>query len=81
MKAPSTGPITTGLRSEADRVFREAYTEGRRESAGAYLTDALVRLVTGQGGEDGKPRSRESRSIMVASITAVLRQVQAGPAK
>ena len=37
------------IEAEADRVFKEAYAEGRRESAGAYRIDALDNLIRGGG--------------------------------
>jgi len=41
--------IRAALDAEADNVFKAAYAEGRRESAGAYRMDALEHLVTGGG--------------------------------
>jgi hypothetical protein len=39
------------IRAEGDRVFKEAWKQGRRESQGAYRLDALLRLVAaGAGG-------------------------------
>src|SRR4051812_3930444 len=35
------------IQAEADRVFKQAYAEGRRESAGAYRMDALDNLICG----------------------------------
>jgi len=38
--------VSAAIDAEADRIFREARREGRRESPAAYAADALVRLVT-----------------------------------
>jgi hypothetical protein len=45
--------IDAAMNAEADRVFKAAYAEGRRESAGAYRADAFANLVCG-GGADVK---------------------------
>ncbi len=37
------------LAAEAEKVFKAAHAEGRRESAEAYRADALLNLVTGGG--------------------------------
>jgi hypothetical protein len=44
--------MEAAIAAEADAVFKEAYAEGRRESAAAYRADALARLVAG-GGDTG----------------------------
>jgi hypothetical protein len=41
--------IEAAISAEADRVFKEAYAEGRRESSGAYRADALANLICGGG--------------------------------
>lgn len=41
------------LEAETDRVFREAYKEGRREQNEAYAADAFLRIVNGQGRKGG----------------------------
>jgi hypothetical protein len=41
--------IDAAIDAEAERVFKQAYAEGRREPAGAYRADALANLVTGGG--------------------------------
>jgi hypothetical protein len=41
--------VVRAIGREADRHYRRAYREGRRESAEAYAADALVGLVTGDG--------------------------------
>jgi hypothetical protein len=43
------GPMWERARHEADRIFREARAEGRREPAEAYLLDAFDRLTRGGG--------------------------------
>src|SRR5947208_4672970 len=37
--------IEAAVNAEADRVFKQAYAQGRRESSTAYRLDALVNLV------------------------------------
>jgi hypothetical protein len=41
--------VVRAIGREADRHYRRAYREGRRESAEACAADALVGLVTGEG--------------------------------
>ena len=41
--------IEAAIGAEADKVFKEAYAQGRRESAAAYRLDALVNLICGGG--------------------------------
>lgn len=38
--------VISHLEAETDRVFREAYQEGREEPRAAYMSDALARLIT-----------------------------------
>ena len=41
--------IDAAIAAQADREFKAAYAEGRRETAGAYRSDAFLALVTGGG--------------------------------
>ena len=41
--------IEAAIAAEADKVFKEAYAQGRRESSAAYRLDALANLVCGGG--------------------------------
>jgi hypothetical protein len=41
--------IEAALNAETDKVFKEAYAEGRRESTAAYRADALANLICGGG--------------------------------
>jgi hypothetical protein len=41
--------IDAAIQAEADRVFKQAWAEGRREPSAAYKVDALENLVTGGG--------------------------------
>ena len=41
--------IDAAVAAEAERVFKAAYAEGRREQTGAYRLDALVNLIDGGG--------------------------------
>jgi hypothetical protein len=43
--------IDAAIEAEADRVFKTAYAEGRREPAQAYRADALANLIVGGGAE------------------------------
>ena len=43
--------IEAAISAEADRVFKEAWAEGRREPAAAYRADALDRLISGGGAQ------------------------------
>src|SRR5207249_11767353 len=47
---PAVGtPFVHRLEAETDRVYREAYRDGRREARVASAADALVRLCAGTG--------------------------------
>src|SRR5207302_4286479 len=41
--------LDAAINAEADRVFKEAYAQGRRESSAAYRADALANLICGGG--------------------------------
>ena len=43
--------IDAAIDAEADRVFKTAYADGRREPAGAYRADAVENLITGGGAD------------------------------
>ena len=65
------------LEAETDRVFRQAYREGRREPNEAYAADAFVRLFQGQGRGGGTEvvfvcdvRSTESHIVGYGPVPA-----------
>ncbi|MEY2478120.1 MAG: hypothetical protein QOG87_3435 [Actinomycetota bacterium] len=43
--------IEAAIGAEADRVFKQAWREGRREPAAAYRVDALANLINGGGAQ------------------------------
>ena len=62
----------------ADDLFEVARKEGRHESPGAYLADALVAAVCGEPGEAaGVPRNTTPKIIVRADLDALLRGVVA----
>ena len=61
------------LRREADRVYRQAYREGRRESPENYAADALAALVTGEGLIGTKSGSKSAEVVVVVSRDSLLR--------
>jgi len=42
--------LEAAICAQADKEFKAAYAEGRREPAGAYRSDAVLSLITGGGG-------------------------------
>ena len=54
--------VINKIRSEADRFYRRAYKEGRREMPQSYAADAFAALVTGEGLIGTKTKSRAPRS-------------------
>jgi hypothetical protein len=64
--------VVRGIGREADRRYRRAYREGRRESSEAYAADALVRLVTGEGLLG--PRSGKGAEVVVMVSHEALRR-------
>jgi hypothetical protein len=54
------------LERQADREYRTAYAEGRREPHDRYLADALVALCTCRSGDD--PASRDTRADVVYHV-------------
>jgi hypothetical protein len=64
--------VIKAIQREADRHYRLAYREGRRESPENYAADALVALVTGEG-LLGKRASTGSEVVVVLSYEALRR--------
>jgi len=64
--------VVKAIQREADRHYRLAYREGRRESPENYAADALVALITGEG-LLGKRASSGSEVVVVVSHAALRR--------
>jgi hypothetical protein len=58
--------VITRLERQADREYRTADAEGRRERHDRHLADALVTLCTRRGG--GDPASRDTRAEVVYHV-------------
>jgi Domain of unknown function (DUF222) len=54
------------LEKEADRVFKEAWAAGERDRPDAYLADALVRVVAGDG--RGEPKAQVAVRVDAAAL-------------
>ena len=65
--------LVNQIRAEADRHYRKAYKEGRRENQENYAADALVALVTGEGLIGTQGKSKGSEVVVVVSREALLR--------
>jgi len=59
--------LVNRIKAEADRHYRKAYKEGRRESPENYAADALVGLVTGEGLIGTKSGSRGTEVVVLVS--------------
>lgn len=60
---PEVGvPFVNRLEAETDRIYRQAYAEGRREPRAAYMADAFVALV------NGTARSGSGRADLVVVV-------------
>ena len=64
--------VVKAIQREADRHYRLAYREGRRESPENYAADALAALVTGEG-LLGKRAGTGSEVVVVVSYEALRR--------
>lgn len=58
--------VVSRLERQADREYRTAYAEGRREPHDRYVADALVTLGTCRNG--GDPASRDTRADVVYHV-------------
>ena len=65
--------LVSRIKTEADRQFRHAYKEGRREGAENYAADALVGLVTGEGLIGSKSPSRGTEVVVLVSRESLQR--------
>jgi hypothetical protein len=61
------------IRAEADRQYRQAYREGRRENPENYAADALVALVTGEGLLGTQSKSKGTEVVVVVSRESLQR--------
>jgi hypothetical protein len=68
---PDSGArLVASLQSKADAIFEEARVAGAREPTHAYMADALVSLVAGEG---RRASSRKNRSPRMNTDTLVIR--------
>ncbi|MFZ6005038.1 MAG: DUF222 domain-containing protein [Actinomycetota bacterium] len=51
----SIARIDNAIRHRADKIFRAAHAEGRREPSQAYAYDAALQLITNNGDAEGRP--------------------------
>ena len=65
--------VVTKIRAEADRHFRKANKQGRRESPENYAADALAGLVTGEALIGAKAGSKGAEVVVVVSRDSLLR--------
>ena len=65
--------VISKINKEADRIFRRAYREGRRETPGNYAADAFAALVTGEGLIGAKTKSKGAEVVVVVSRDSLLR--------
>ena len=65
--------VDNAIRHRADRLFRTARAEGRREPSEAYAYDATVELVTSKGDGEGVPVGAGAKIIVRIDHTALRR--------
>ena len=65
--------VVNKIRAEADRHFRRANREGRRESPENYAADAFAALVTGEGLIGRKSGSKGAEVVVIVSRDSLLR--------
>ena len=73
LTAEAGAALVNKIKAEADRQYRRAYREGRRDSAENYAADALVGLVTGQGLIGTKSPSKGSEVVVLVSHESLKR--------
>jgi hypothetical protein len=81
MTPEALGIVKSSLEQEAKGIFDEARKDGRRESHGAYMADALVALAAGGRELEGPGRAVRMRPLVRirVDLSALYRgQVQAG---
>ena len=64
--------VVNKIRAEADRHFRRANKEGRREQAENYAADALAALITGEGLIGRKSGSKGAEVVVIVSRDSLL---------
>ena len=65
--------VVNKIRAEADRHFRKAHKEGRRELPENYAADALAALLTGDGLIGTKSGSKGSEVVVLVSHASLKR--------
>ena len=65
--------VVNKIRREQDRIYRQAYKEGRRERPGNYAADAFAALVTGEGLIGDKTKSKGTEVVVVVSRESLMR--------
>lgn len=74
-----SGPVATiaridnAVRHRADKIFRSARCEGRREPADAYTFDAATELLTNRGEGTPVPTGADAKIIVRVDHSALLR--------
>jgi len=68
-------PFINRLRAETDRVFRQAYREGRREPNECYAADALVNMLN----DSATPGSKTRADVVIAVDINAFRRGHAEP--
>lgn len=74
-----TGPVAemarvdNSIRNRADKLFRQARTEGRREPSEAYAFDAATQLLTQKGDGEPAPAGTDAKIIVRIDHAALLR--------
>ncbi|MFZ6004705.1 MAG: DUF222 domain-containing protein [Actinomycetota bacterium] len=71
----SIARIDNAIRHRADKIFRAAHAEGRREPSEAYAYDAALELITNSEGGDSKPvpAGADAKIIVRIDHTALVR--------
>ena len=65
--------VDNAIRHRADRLFRQARAEGRREPSEAYAYDAATQLLTSSGDGEGVPVGADAKIIVRIDHTALHR--------
>ena len=65
--------VDNAIRHRADRLFRQARAEGRREPSEAYAYDATIELLTSTGDGEPVPGGADAKIIVRIDHTALTR--------
>ena len=65
--------VDNAIRHRADRLFRQARAEGRREPSEAYAYDAATQLLTCAGDGEPVPAGADAKIIVRIDHTALTR--------